>query len=684
MLWYEEYRGHMPQTIGKRKVFDNNIYTFDIETTSYIVLDGIVYPAIKYKDLTVEERNRCTLGSCMYIWQMSINETVYYGRYWYQLEEFLDMIEMRVPERKIIFIHNASFEFQYLKSEFKFKDVMARNVHKVMKAFFVDYNFEIRCSYLMSNSSLAQLPRLFNLPVEKKISDLDYTKLRTSDTPLTDTELGYCECDCLVVYEYIKYELQTYPNVDKIPLTSTGHVRRELKELVAHDENYKRKVRKSINTNPHIFNLLQLAFMGGYTHSNWIYTDEILYDVDSVDETSEYPYVLVTHKFPATEFKECHIKSVYDMSKRYAYLVRVRFDNISCQYYNNFISASKCQNLVNGVFDNGRIIKADSLEMVLTDVDFRFICDTHTYKEYEIIESYYSRYEYLPTQFINFVLDKYVKKTQWKGIVEKEVEYAKEKNKFNALYGMAVTNTIRNAVMYEDEFGWSEKELTNEEIIEKLNDEKDTAFLNFATGVWVTAYARNNLLRNVIKLDEYCAYCDTDSMKLLKGYDKTVIDDYNKFVENKIRKVSEVLDIPFERFAPKDIKGKARLLGIFDDDGHYEEFITQGAKKYAYRQNGELHITVAGVPKAGVKALNNDLNNFVDDLVFNFEDTNKMLLSYCEHQPPVEITDYKGITSIVDDESGCCLVPTTYVLGKALDYAKLLTSNSSKRARYKE
>ena len=79
---------------------------------------------------------------------------------------------------------------------------------------------------------------------------------------LTEKELGYCEYDCLVVYEYIKRELETYTRVDKIPITSTGHVRRELKERISEDWDYKRKVKKSININPHIYNLLQEAFAG--------------------------------------------------------------------------------------------------------------------------------------------------------------------------------------------------------------------------------------------------------------------------------------------------------------------------------------------------------------------------------------------------------------------------------------
>lgn len=79
----------------------------------------------------------------------------------------------------------------------------------------------------------------------------------------------------------------------------------------------------------------------------------------------------------------------------------------------------------------------------------------------------------------------------------------------------------------------------------------------------------------MILLDNYTLYSDTDSLKLIKGYDKKIIENYNKFVENKIRYISKKLDIPFEKFAPKDKDGVEHLLGVFDYDGHYDEFITQ-------------------------------------------------------------------------------------------------------------
>ena len=250
---------------------------------------------------------------------------------------------------------------------------------------------------------------------------------------------------------------------------------------------------------------------------------------------------------------------------------------------------------------------------------------------------------------------------------------------------MSVTNNIRDEVEYDNETGWSETPITNEEILKKLQEEEKTGFLSFAYGVWITAYARNNLLKNLMKLDEYVVYCDTDSLKLKEGYEKQVIEDYNKFVERKIKHVSEILKIPLEKYAPKDIKGKERMLGLFDDDGHYKEFITQGAKKYAYKdKEDKLHITVSGVPKSGVTALKGDLNNFKDDLVFEFKDTNKNLLIYVEDQEPVEIQDYLGNKETITDKSGCCILPTTYILGKSQEYEHLLSDESARRAIYKE
>lgn len=198
---------------------------------------------------------------CIY-GNFGIDDNIYYGRTWDELRQFFEIINNIVPERKIIFVHNLSFEFQFLCSNFNVSNVLARKSRHVMKCEINDYNMEFRCTYMMSNVALKILAETYKLPVEKMDGDLDYSKIRNSKTKLTKKELKYCENDCLVVYHYIKMELQKYKTIDKIPITYTGHVRREFRDLVAKNWSYKRQVYKAINVDGHIYNLLVQAFQG--------------------------------------------------------------------------------------------------------------------------------------------------------------------------------------------------------------------------------------------------------------------------------------------------------------------------------------------------------------------------------------------------------------------------------------
>ena len=203
--------------------------------------------------------------------------------------------------------------------------------------------------------------------------------------------------------------------------------------------------------------------------------------------------------------------------------------------------------------------------------------------------------------------------------------------------------------------------------------------------MWTTGWARLNLLSNVVKLDEFCLYCDTDSCKLRDGFNLKIIEDYNKKVYATIEKVCYERGIPKTRFSPKDKDGVPHTLGLFELDGEYSEFIHNGAKKYAYRKkkDGSLHITVSGVPKKGVSALKS-LEDFKDNLVFSHKDTGKNLLVYNDDMISIELEDYQGNIELLKNKYGCVIVPTTYVLGKSQDYANLISDNSESRAIFVE
>ena len=65
-------------------------------------------------------------------------------------------------------------------------------------------------------------------------------------------------------------------------------------------------------------------------------------------------------------------------------------------------------------------------------------------------------------------------------------------------------------------------------------------------------------------------------------------------------------------------------------------------------------------------------------------DTGKNLLIYNDDQIEFDLKDYQGNIEKVNQRYGCCLVPTTYELGKSEEYTYLISDESSKRAIYEE
>lgn len=179
-------------------------------------------------------------------------------------------------------------------------------------------------------------------------------------------------------------------------------------------------------------------------------------------------------------------------------------------------------------------------------------------------------------------------------------------------------------------------------------------------------------------------YADTDSLKLQNGFNQNVINNYNNKVYHKIKSACYYLNLNLSAFEPKDKEGKKHRIGIFELDGKYKEFKTLGAKKYAYKDyDDNIHITVSGVPKDGAIALQT-LNDFNDDFIFEFKDTNKLMIAYNDDMNEFNLKDYNGNKQKVIDKYGACLVPTTYKLGISEEYFNLIKNDSSNHAIFKE
>lgn len=630
----------------------DNIFTLDTETSTYYKHPSgwgefdYTKPPEYYSD--VDKIN------VLYIWQMSIDGIAYYGRTLDELKEFLNTLRAAYKGRIFVYVHNFSYEFQYLRNILEFSEVFARKPRKPIYAR-TESGFEFRCSYFLTGMSLESLPKNFRLNVEKLSGFLDYDTLRSPLTVLTEKELSYCEHDVLVIHELIAQFKQIYKHIANIPYTSTGRIRRNVKKLMY-------PIKKDISActpTPGIFQMLQAAFAGGYTHANAAHVGTVVEDVHSFDFASSYPAQMLLQKYPSAPFSKeplTDIKQIDGSNK--AYLLTVIFYNIESRNYWNYISGHKCTRLINGTYDNGRIAAADELEITCTEVDIEAISANYHFSKCEVLECYSAKKDYLPKPFTDYIIELYRDKTKLKDVSGMEQKYLEAKRFVNGLYGMCVTNTIADTVIFSILSGWKVEPLKFEDVENGLQDMREKGFLNYAWGVWVTAYARRALWKSILELDYEAVYCDTDSIKYFGEHDE-FFKQYNADILADFKRVCADRGYSMQDFAPLDPKGKPHPLGIFEPDAHYDKFLTWGAKKYAYEIDGECHLTVAGLSK---KAPLKSLSDFKPGKTWGYTDSGRMTAFYIDSQQPTTVTDCQGNVYTINQPFAICLQPTTYTL----------------------
>ena len=589
--------------------YGNEVYNipaaFDIEVTSFFRSTG-----------NGEQEKAAT----MYIWQFGLNGYVFMGRTW---DEFLQLTEKLVEELSlyekrhlIVYVHNLAYEFQFMRKYFDWDKVFSMKLRKPIYARTLE-GIEFRCSYLLSGYSLAKLSeQLTKYPITKAIGDLDYDKLRHYKTPMTSQEINYCVRDVLVVMAYIQEQIERNNGITKIPLTKTGYVRNFCrKECYAMNEKNpkQRKYKalrfseliKSLSLTPGEYTQLQNGFQGGFTHSNIFFHGKVVPDVTSFDFTSSYPTVMVAEKFPmsASEYiPNISWMEFFDSIQNYCCLFDVTFTNLRARLlHENYISISRSRNVKNPLVNNGRVVSADTLTTTITEQDYYIIREYYVWDKIEI--GIFRRYQkgYLPTPFVNAILQLYRDKTTLKGVKGKEVEYLNSKEMLNACYGMAVTNIIRPEFVYGND--WEEPQQPDTQDAIRRYNKQSRRFLYYPWGVWVTAYARRNLFRGISEFGSDYIYSDTDSVKG-RNAEKHMkfIEDYNREITTKLLIALEHHKLNPELINPVDIKGKHHPLGVWDLEAHYKAFKTLGAKRYMVQydtpEDGqEYNLTISGLNK---------------------------------------------------------------------------------------
>lgn len=674
-----EFQSYYFKKKNKADIVNDDIMCFDIETSSgFLHKDSDTLEPYLGKSKKYYED--CKKFAICYVWQFSINDNVFWGRTLEDFKDFLQELEYYEPHKKIVYIHNFSFEFQFLINVLQFDYVFARQARKPLFAEWSTYQF--RCSYFLTNMSLAVWAEQRKLKVKKLVGDLDYTVLRTPKTILNDTELAYCFNDVLVMYYGLLQYKEKYGHIIDIPFTQTGEVRKEVIDRmnVTSEYKYRKRCLKLIPETIEDYSLLCDCFMGGYTHSNAIHTNIVLEKIRSKDIASSYPVVMCLEKYPMTYFEETIPCDDYFNNDNYSYIITFGVEHLRSKRWNTWLSFSKCAKIKGYSLDNGRVLKADFVQLSLTNIDYEMFQLCYDFENLNIIDFRVSSNDYLSPTFVKYILELYGNKTTLKGIEEQEPLYMKSKQYVNSMYGMMVTKNITDTIEFEED-RWKKELLNENSFYTKITSEKkklSKTFGAFQFGVWVTAYARRNLWQGILALDYNVAYCDTDSIKFI-DCDSNFFNEYNKRIEERENERADMLGIPREKFCPKDRNGIPHRLGIFDDDGQYKKFKTLGAKKYCYVDNdNKLHMTVSGVRKSAVSQLH-DIDDFKDGTVFDVEHAQKLLMTYIDDMTPIVWNKGQYDEFYSNYQHGICAQPTTYSLGITDDYESILTMVQNKR-----
>lgn len=707
-----------------------NVIGDDYEIAKKVTYKNKRRRVVSYIDLPCSfdiEVSSFTIGevkaSCMYIWQFGINGYCCYGRTWEEFDEAMKKVAQHFDlgyDRYLpVYVHNLAYEFQHIRDHFEWESIFAREKRVPMKAT-TKSGIEFRCSYFLSGCSLEQTCKdLTKYKIEKKVGDLDYDKIRTPLTPLTETEIGYCVYDVYCVMNYIMEEIERYGDVTKIPMTKTGKVRLRCRNVCFSDKN-KKKYSKTMSSlkisSIEEYDMLKRAFQGGFTHAGWCNAYFEHWLAQSKDFTSSYPTVLVAEEYPMGKGEEIHIKDIADLKERaktHLLIFNIRLTNVRPKFkYEHYLSGAKCWTYnSNGNpsylnekhkgcrMDNGRVVEAAELCTTITNVDYEIIERDYDFDTVDFGKGYQYIKGYLPKEFVQVILDLYQQKTTLKDVEGMEGEYQLAKGDINGMYGMTVTDIINDVIDYE--MGeWSSHEDDKEAQLNRYNNSRNR-FLFYPWGVFCTAYARRNLWTGIFELGKDYIYSDTDSCKYL-NFEKheEYFTKYNEWIIMKLEQACKYHGFDPALIAPKTKDGVSKPLGVWDDEGcdtpeghvYARRFKTLGAKRYLIeywdKKEKEWHLkcTIAGVNKKKtskwfMEHYDEAFDLFDDMMEVPEEYSGRLIASYIDADDAIEadVTDYVGNVYHMKKNTGINMTKSSYNLTMTPVYMALLESREDEQ-----
>lgn len=629
--------------------------------------------------------------SAVYIFQISIfnmkdDNRVYLMRTWGEFQRSIEYLNKyyNLNENRLLLIGvaNLGFEFSFMCHRLHWNEddysFFAKEVRKPLLCTCGGVQFREILS--ISGGSLAYTADKY-CKTKKLVGDLDYTIPRNSHTELTAKEEAYCINDVVIVSEYMHFLMQKYLSgfKKKMPLTKTAvlndeiktHFRKQCrnKDKAAHVQKgtheglymqYLKEIHPSQDTYKTYFEYL---FRGGYVHANALYTDIDLKPEDNKgvlqrDITSSYPEWMLCGYCPEGHFKPATFSKEALKSK--CCIMHALFYKISAKTTHSIESRSKIVSYAGADFDNGRLVRADYIEVWLTELDFDNYRHFYQWEgEPVILDFLTSDRRPLPSFFTDIIKGHYKEKAKLKmSGLQDTIDYVLHKEGVNSGYGLSVKRMREDKIKYNDDWYIDKSDFD-------FNKEVANTVLSPYMGFWISAGARHNLLTMVWRLESagvHVVYCDTDSIKYIKHPKaERIFYRYNLRTGKLLKR---------RGLRAPEYAG----LGYFDKEckGKVTRFKTLGAKRYIYAYDDKIVATIAGLPKISIKALGKDVNEIFDNFTkygfsLDTDDSGKLTAQYTD-KPYDLLVDGEWLSEL----SGCALRPIPFKLTIKSEYAQYI------------
>ena len=662
---------------------------------------------------TVTDAAGKPLFAYVYHIQIMINGNYIYFRDIQLLTPFLKELAAGVKRfrlkkkqpKLIIWVANLAHEYAFFKKQIAaagITDLFAKTERTPLKIE-VCGCIEFRECIGLFGSSLADIAKK-NTKTQKLEGDLDYDLVRNPDTPIKrapdaghkNSEYDYMRNDVAILDELSEVAFKKFTDKKlKIPMTSTGILRQECKNMIniiRFEEIINSKLMPF--TEHEYFMQRKFMYAGGLSGTSPIYAGEFISKSKCADIVSDYPAQMNHHLFPAGELRETDVRNNNKLGSKFRIILfvcdlraKTAHSVLSKHKIVNFDNDKHCRGIGrarSAIVLNGKVWAANNVCLLLNGTEIKGLQELYTFKNIKLLRLWYFTEKKKAPYHLRKCMNKYyLRKQELKEAgLDDTVEYKICKSMVNSFYGMSVTK------LYDCIYKWSEgKQKIVEAAAEKSYDyQREHVWLNPYVGYWTTSYARCILFHYIAKYPELILQYDTDSLyfitepsevKLCKGRTCTAAELIQS-LEDDLRAYSQMM---YEKNA-RIFKGDKhfRTLGSWETDKEDNTgFKGLGAKRYLVRKaDGKVKPTVAGMVKSSFLKHIQDTGKdpfevFTSNMQIDRMISEKLASVYYDGDDvrKVKVTDYTGHESTVEIGTYHALYKISFDIKTAEKYVRL-------------